>query len=144
MRKIYPVYFGKTEKRFAGKKVAVLIEMRSADNNVKISGFEFDLERLEQTMDFIEAHKSILAEKREYLRFHINEMILEGDVTNEFFRTLIINYLVTYETPSKLFKELPGQSLGFIMYINANETNDPKIGGMPYKEIEKLAVKIVA
>ena len=144
MELVYPENFGMTKKRYAGKKVAVLLEMRSNEQNVNIDGFEFDLDRLDQTLAFIETQRSNLLQNREYLRFHINKMILEGQVRDEFFRTLIINYLATYATPRKLFKKLPAKSLGFMVCINANEKGDPGIVGMGYEDFARCAEKILA
>lgn len=140
---INPEDLGKTEKLDTVKNVGVLLEFRSNNANTIFDGFEFDLDRLIQTIEINEQFKSVLIQRRESLRNQINILINEGLIGTESFRTLIINYLVTFNTPKDLHEALPNQSLGFMICLNSNDTLDPMIGGMAYHEIELLAERVL-
>lgn len=111
-------------------KAGIVFEFDRTGKKKIIDTFIFDLSRLVDTVEFMK--KELLSvdvkEQRQKLRYMLDDILLLPSTpdTEEQFRTIVINYICTYNSPSDWIKKLPNTEVGFIFNVVDYEDN-PKI-----------------
>jgi hypothetical protein len=112
------------------KKVGIVFELDRTDKPKIIEVFTFDLSRLEMVAEDVQ--KELLSvDVKEYRKEYglmLDDVLLKPPTPEiqERFRSIIIDYLCTFNSPSDWIKQHPGMSVGFIFNV-VNYEEDPKI-----------------
>jgi len=134
------------EEKKEEKKVGLVFEYDRTGETKIIDMFIFDLSRLEETISFVRKERADrdLSELRDGYRKAINNTLEKPPTaeTQELFRTIIINYLCSFNSPKDWITKYPGKSVGFIFNQVDNEDN-PKIMAVDMPAFELMVERTI-
>jgi hypothetical protein len=112
--------------------------------SVSTIDYTTDLDRFTNTYNHVRNHPAGVPEFRTQMYEKLKELINSNAPIDEYFYTIGMHYLVTFETVRVFFEVLPQEAHGFTIAPNENGADCAMVFGSTYASWENIALTRMA
>ena len=140
---------GKTSKSGSATKdpkdikigISYLMSLEGSSSSID---YTTDLDRFTNTYNYVRNHPAGLLEFRRQMYEKLKNLINSNAPINEYFYTVGMHYLVSFETVKVLLQKLPQAAHGFMIAPNENDADHAMVLAVDYDSWETLALTRMA
>lgn len=134
---------GSATKNPKGIKIGISYLM-SLEGSISSIDYTTDLDRFTNTYNHVRNHPAGVLEFRNQMFEILKDLINSNAPIDEYFYTIGMHYLVTFETVRVFFEMLPQTTYGFIIAPNENGADFAMVFGADYNSWENIALAQMA